>query len=141
MHKVKVRSAESAEGELKCEQYVIDGFVERPEAEKNLCIEVHGYVDNSFSDIKNFRCYWHACALCYPEDDQLLAGGIPAGTIRERNAERMEVLQTHFEVKVYWQHEIEEMLERDDQIIMDEVDGVQEIMSMQSYFDNLPDTG
>lgn len=87
-----------------------------------------------------YRCYWHACPSCYPDDDTVLANGIPAGKIRERNAERMETLLEEFDVKVYWECQIDDMLQSQ-KIIQVKRDGSLETITMHSFFDNLPDTG
>lgn len=87
-----------------------------------------------------FRCFWHACPKCFPNDDELLAGGIPASTIREKNAQRMEDLAKEFKVEVYWECQIEKML-ANDKIIRVQKDGQTKIISMRAFFDNLPDTG
>lgn len=70
----------------------------------------------------------------------MLAGGIPAEKIREKNAERMDTLLEKFDVKVYWECEIEEMLQRE-KIMKVKRDGTTEMLTMQTFFDNLPDTG
>lgn len=39
---MKIRTAESSEGEIRYKNYILDGVVERPGDEKDLAIEIHG---------------------------------------------------------------------------------------------------
>ncbi|KAL3118906.1 hypothetical protein niasHT_004837 [Heterodera trifolii] len=110
-HKVHVQMANSSGGEKRIGQYFVDGWVE---AERK-AIEVNG-------------CVWHACTTCYPDDEMLMPNGKTAGAVRERNAKRMEFIQSQVDkLEVYWECEIERMLAKDKQ--------------MRTRFEEYPDDG
>ena len=83
--------------------------------EKKLGIEFHG-------------CYFHACQECYPDDQTKLAHGRTAGSIWEKNAERIEFLESQLNrLEVYYECAIRRMLEENEE--------------MKEFFDNYIDCG
>lgn len=138
-----VRCAESPEKELRYGNYLLDGYVARPGEEKDLAIEVNGFVFKFMQIFQLFSsCYWHACPHCYPDPDTILAGGFPASTVREKNAERLAELEKRFEVEIYWECEINSMLEDEENTIQTlDNNGQLETITMRSFFDNIPDSG
>jgi hypothetical protein len=52
----------------------------------------------------------------------------------------MVTLQKEFDVQVFWQCQIEDMLEDEEEVIEYEENGKHVTVSMRSFFDNLPDT-
>nr|CAD2200928.1 unnamed protein product [Meloidogyne enterolobii] len=100
-------------GEKVVGKYKLDGWIE----EQQLGIEVNG-------------CAWHGCPKkgCYPGDNMLLPSGLTAGHKRQKDKERMDFILTQVpKVKVYWQCEIEKMLNKD--------------REMKKKFDNYLDEG
>jgi hypothetical protein len=80
-------------------KYTLDGWIE----EQQLGLEING-------------CAWHGCPnkSCYPNENMLLTNGMTAGDKRMKDKERMDFILTKIlRVEVYWQCEIEKMLERD----------------------------
>jgi hypothetical protein len=65
-----------------------------------------------------------------------LGNGVPAKVLRQRNEDRLGVLRESFDVEVYWECEINRMLEDNLQIIKDG-----KTTTMKEYFEELPDTG
>lgn len=62
--------------------------------------------------------------------------------MRERNAERLVELEKKFEVEVYWECEINAMLENEENVIQSVGNNGQlETINMRSFFDNIPDSG
>lgn len=70
-----------------------------------------------------------------------MGDGIPASTIRQRHADRMEFLRDNFDqVEEYWECEIAEMKSRGVKVIRNT--GGQAISTdMREYMDSLPDIG
>ncbi|KAL3107544.1 hypothetical protein niasHT_014004 [Heterodera trifolii] len=109
-----LRHVESPDGEFKFGNYLLDGMLERPGADKNLAIEVNG-------------CYWHGCPNCFPDDSQIVGGGETAGAIRARDAKRIRDIAREFEVEILWECQLIRLLENDP--------------AMKAFFDNTPDSG
>ncbi|KAL3126182.1 hypothetical protein niasHT_002173 [Heterodera trifolii] len=92
-HGVRIQNAFSADGEKRVGNFRLDGWIESQQ--KGL--EIHG-------------CVWHACAKCYPDDNEVLTCGKSAGRIRELNQKRMDFIVGKIpNVEVFWQCEIEAM--------------------------------
>jgi len=91
---VRIRTTHSPEGEKRIGKYKLDGWIE----EQQRGIEVHG-------------CPFHACKLCYPDDEMIMPSGKTAGWIRNEDKKRMEFLRAKIRVDVYWTCQIDQMLE------------------------------
>ena len=62
--------------------------------------------------------------------------------MREKNAERLAELEKRFEVEIYWECEINAMLEDEENAIQSlDNNGQLETITMRSFFDNIPDSG
>lgn len=69
----------------------------------------------------------HACPLCYPNDDQIVANGETAGTIRRRDAKRIADMRLDSEVKIKWECLVKARIACKDE--------------MREFFGNCLDTG
>jgi len=75
---------------------------------------------------KIFRCYWHACIECFP-DDQMLVAGETAENVRAKNARREAEIEEELDLEIFWECEIHRMLSKDSE--------------MRKFFENCLDTG
>lgn len=51
--------------------------------------------------------------MCHPDDNEKLIKEQTAGSIRQRDAKRLEQIRRRCEVEVVWEHQIADELERD----------------------------
>lgn len=131
--KIEVRDCEHRNFEKKVGNYYMDGYIKKEDRKdgnnnQDLAVEIHGLAYLLQFPIPNMlRCFYHACKLHYPDDDQVVLGGRTAGKIRERNEKRESTIREigrndNFELKVVWECEIREELEHD--------------AEMKKFFDN-----
>lgn len=119
-------------------RFSVDGYVRRPgDPRGDLVLEVFGcyWVRNIFLFLIFYLClnltfFQHGCPQCYPGDHHKIAGDQTAEYVRKRDAERLELIRKEADVKIYWEHEIQE--------ILDEKNGNNE---MATFFAAQPNTG
>jgi hypothetical protein len=72
--------------------------------------------------------FWHACPECYNKlTDEDSLGGRRVGNIRCDNATKCEEILEEMDLLVFWEHEIDELYEKD--------------LEYQAFVDNLVDEG
>jgi hypothetical protein len=69
----------------------------------------------------------HACLVHYPHDQSVCGGGETAEQIRANNQRRMDFLLNEGDVEIYWECQINEMLQMD--------------KDMKKFFDETFDNG
>jgi hypothetical protein len=88
-------------GEKKIGKYYLDGYVHRSirkdgNNEQDLGIEVHG-------------CFYHACPVHFPNDDQIMIDGTTAANVRRHNKEREVQIKEdapELELRIVWECEV-----------------------------------
>jgi len=96
-----IQTSETFPGEKKIGTHYVDGFINRWDrtdgcTDRDLAVEVHG-------------CFYHACPVHYPNDDQLMLDGTTAANVREKNARREQQIRDEapdLDFKIIWECEV-----------------------------------